>query len=58
MIDNHRILTCRRKIRHKTKEQAERTIWQLARREGKATTLNAYYCPMCRGYHVGHRPQG
>ena len=47
-----------RKIRYRSLEAAQAAARRLEERIALTfTPLNAYACPFCRWYHVGHRPE-
>lgn len=46
--------SCTRKIRHATEADAREHIGALVRRKGWTGRMNAYRCPFCNGWHVGH----
>ena len=49
--------SCRSKFRHTSRRQAVGAM-RVLQRETKATTLNAYKCKTCRGWHVGNWKAG
>jgi len=48
---------CEGKHRHPTRAEALAHIGSLVRRGAHGGRLNAYKCPHCDGFHVGHRPR-
>jgi hypothetical protein len=49
--------SCRGKFRHANRRHAVGAM-RVLQKETKATTLNAYKCRTCRGWHVGKWKQG
>ncbi|EAY0359032.1 hypothetical protein B2J38_16715 [Salmonella enterica] len=47
---------CSGKIRFASAEDAVRRIQILHRKYGHRGQLQAYHCPFCKGWHVGHAP--
>lgn len=47
--------SCRRKRRHESKGKAEAAARALDRRTETAEGHVAYFCPACRGWHVGRK---
>ena len=46
---------CGRKVRHADEAAARRAIWKLAQAYGGGLGyMNAYRCPHCSGWHIGH----
>ncbi|CAM5457348.1 hypothetical protein TMEC54S_03488 [Thauera mechernichensis] len=46
--------SCKRKIRHVSEADARHHIAALLNRKGWTGRMNAYRCPFCNGWHVGH----
>lgn len=47
--------TCRRKVKHASRLDAEETCRKLTRSgKLKAHELIAYECPVCKSWHLGH----
>lgn len=57
MDDREQRRICESKQRHAIEGEAE-TMAKRARRKGyrDADQLRAYECPVCRGWHLSHRP--
>ena len=49
---------CRNKVQYPNKPVARKSIKRVER-SGRVAKgrLGAYYCNLCRNYHIGHRPQ-
>jgi hypothetical protein len=47
---------CDAKIRFDTHAHAQARIAAIYGRRRTRTTIVAYRCPFCRGYHIGHPP--
>lgn len=47
---------CEGKVRHETMDQAKSAAFRLREHEGYhgAWRAQAYHCPFCGGFHVGH----
>lgn len=51
----YRESSCTGKIRHRSKNQAKKSMKSLANAEGKPVRqYNVYGCPYCAGFHLGH----
>ena len=50
--------SCKGKVRHLTADAASAAIHHLNMRKGWQGRMNAYRCPFCGGYHVGHARKG
>lgn len=49
---------CQKKMRHETMESAKEIVRDTKRKARAGNRLKAYKCPICGGFHIGHRGTG
>jgi hypothetical protein len=46
---------CQKKIRYETEEEADKVLHHKRRKMPAPNRMTLYKCPVCSGYHIGHR---
>lgn len=52
--DRHHDWRGRQKVRYPTRGEAKRAMRTLYGKSVRSTTMQAYRCPTCEGFHLGH----
>jgi hypothetical protein len=58
MTTRTRKKACESKRRYDTRREAQAHIQRLIKQGAAPRLMNAYRCPHCKGWHVGHRERG